>query len=276
MPEVVEVDIQCVQLNEMIVGKEIKFIQPIGESNIIRLDELEKSIVEGSKVVDVFRNGKKIAMKIKPSTEPTADFYILETSLLMTGSYIFNNLDLGHPRVIIRFSDNDRLYYSDSRKWGFMKLYEYDDYMSNYISTAPVDVLKNSSDLIYELVDMKEKYPELMIKSALMNQGHIAGLGNVYAQESLFSAGITPHRMMKDITVNELHRLAEATDTLLKEAYRLGGLSMRDYFQPNGYRGQAQLLCNVYRKKSCKSCGTLVDRVSIDGRSTYYCNHCQK
>jgi formamidopyrimidine-DNA glycosylase len=116
------------------------------------------------------------------------------------------------------------------------------------------------------------------IKSALLNQSLLAGVGNIYADESLFRAGIRPRRRTDRITVAEYGRLRQALRQVLRHAIRLGGSSVSDYVGAGGERGFFQLEHYVYQRtgEPCRRCGTPIRRVLVAGRGTHYCPSCQR
>jgi formamidopyrimidine-DNA glycosylase len=117
----------------------------------------------------------------------------------------------------------------------------------------------------------------LPIKAALLNQKLLAGVGNIYADESLFRAGIRPRRRTDSITIAEYGRLLVALRQVLRHAIRLGGSSVSDYVNADGARGFFQLEHSVYLRtgEPCKKCKTPIKRILVAGRGTHYCPHCQ-
>ena len=116
------------------------------------------------------------------------------------------------------------------------------------------------------------------IKAALLNQSLLHGVGNIYADESLFRAGIRPRRMAARLTAAELDRLHTALGTVLREAIALGGSSVSDYVDADGARGFFQLQHRVYMRtgQPCLVCGTSIRRILLAGRGTHYCPVCQR
>ena len=116
------------------------------------------------------------------------------------------------------------------------------------------------------------------IKAALLNQALLHGVGNIYADESLFRAGIRPTRMAGRLTRERLRRLHVAVQTVLREAIRLGGSSVSDYVDAEGAEGFFQLEHRVYMRtgQPCLVCGTPIRRTVIAGRGTHYCPNCQR
>ncbi len=119
---------------------------------------------------------------------------------------------------------------------------------------------------------------KLAIKAALLNQTLLAGVGNIYADESLFHAGIRPRRRSGQLTRAELEKLRGALRKVLEQAIRAGGSSVSDYVDAEGVRGFFQLEHCVYQRtgKPCRKCGNAIKRIVVAGRSTHYCAHCQR
>jgi formamidopyrimidine-DNA glycosylase len=118
---------------------------------------------------------------------------------------------------------------------------------------------------------------KLAIKAALLNQTLLAGVGNIYADESLFRAGIRPRRRAGRLTGQELERLRKALKEVLVHAIRLGGSSVSDYVDADGAKGFFQLEHYVYQRtgEACRNCGSEIKRIVVGGRSTHYCPQCQ-
>ncbi len=118
----------------------------------------------------------------------------------------------------------------------------------------------------------------LLIKAALLNQSLLAGVGNIYADESLFRAGIRPSRRARRLTRAELERLRLGLRAVLEHAIRLGGSSVSDYVDADGVRGFFQLKHCVYQRTGlpCRICKTPIRRIIVSGRGTHYCPHCQR
>jgi formamidopyrimidine-DNA glycosylase len=116
------------------------------------------------------------------------------------------------------------------------------------------------------------------IKSALLNQKLLRGVGNIYADESLFRAGLRPRRRAATITRDQLGKLHRAVQEVLREAIALGGSSISDYVDANGEEGFFQLQHRVYGREgeSCLVCETAIRRIVLAGRSSHYCAKCQK
>jgi formamidopyrimidine-DNA glycosylase len=116
------------------------------------------------------------------------------------------------------------------------------------------------------------------IKAALLNQSLLHGVGNIYADEALFRAGIRPTRQAARLAREELKKLRAALIAVLKQAIKLGGSSVSDYVDADGVRGFFQLRHKVYQRtgEPCRDCGTPIKRMTLAGRGTHFCPSCQK
>ena len=129
-------------------------------------------------------------------------------------------------------------------------------------------------DSLRNIISKKTK----SIKSVLLDQTIVAGIGNIYADESLYSAGISPFREAKKVKINELKRLRASIIEVLKKSIGSGGTTFSDFRNLEGENGNFGLKTNVYRRtgKECRKCGNLIERQKITGRSTHWCPRCQK
>jgi len=172
-----------------------------------------------------------------------------------------------HAHAIARLASGRELRFVDPRRFG-------------RLSVARGFQASGSEPLEVDL----ERFVELFrgrktpIKSALLNQKLLSGVGNIYADESLFRAGVRPRRRAASLSRDELHRLYRAVQKVLKEAIAAGGSSVSDYVDANGDEGFFQLEHRVYGREgeACLVCKTPIKRVVIAGRSSHYCPHCQK
>jgi len=174
-----------------------------------------------------------------------------------------------HTHAILKLSSGRELRFVDPRRFGRLSVASAGDFVA-----AGVEPLE---------VDLERFIPlfrgrETPIKSALLNQKLLRGVGNIYADESLFRAGIRPRRRAASITRDQLGKLFVAIQEVLKEAIALGGSSVSDYVDADGEEGFFQLRHRVYGREAepCLVCKTPIKRVVIAGRSSHYCPKCQK
>jgi formamidopyrimidine-DNA glycosylase len=172
-----------------------------------------------------------------------------------------------HTHAIVIFASGRELRFVDPRRFGRLSVAH--GFQAN--GSEPLEVQLDHFVKLFR----GRKTP---IKSALLNQKLLSGVGNIYADESLFRAGIRPRRRASSLTREDLRRLYLALQEVLKEAISLGGSSVSDYVDSDGEEGFFQLQHRVYGREGepCLVCKTPVKRVVIGGRSSHYCPKCQK
>jgi formamidopyrimidine-DNA glycosylase len=174
-----------------------------------------------------------------------------------------------HTHAILKLSSGRELRFVDPRRFGRLSVAQAGDFDAAGVEPLEVDVDR------FLTLFRGRKTP---IKSALLNQKLLRGVGNIYADESLFRAGLRPRRRAATITRDQLAKLLASIREVLKEAIALGGSSISDYVNSDGEEGFFQLQHRVYGRESepCLVCTTAVKRIVIAGRSSHYCPRCQK
>jgi formamidopyrimidine-DNA glycosylase len=172
-----------------------------------------------------------------------------------------------HTHAILKLSSGRELRFVDPRRFGRLSV-------ATAFDAAGVEPLEVDLDRFVSLF-RRRKTP---IKSALLNQKLLRGVGNIYADESLFRAGIRPRRRASSVTSDQLKKLYVGLQQVLSEAIALGGSSISDYVDADGEEGFFQLQHRVYGREGepCRVCKTPIKRVVIAGRSSHYCPRCQK
>jgi formamidopyrimidine-DNA glycosylase len=172
-----------------------------------------------------------------------------------------------HTHAVARLASGRELRFVDPRRFGRLSV-------AHGFEAAGAEPLEVNQDAFVDLFRGR-KTP---IKSALLNQKLLSGVGNIYADESLFRAGIRPRRRAATLTRKELSRLYVAVPEVLKEAIALGGSSVSDYVDADGEEGFFQLQHRVYGREGerCLVCKSPIKRIVIAGRSSHYCPRCQK
>src|SRR5262245_36228683 len=187
----------------------------------------------------------------------------------MTGSVVVSTPDAEvekHTHAIVKLASGKELRFVDPRRFGRLSV-------AHQFQAAGSEPLEVELDRFVELF----KGRKTPIKSALLNQGLLSGVGNIYADESLFRAGIRPRRRASSLSHEDLRRLYLAVQEVLNEAIAAGGSSVSDYVDSNGDEGFFQFQHRVYGREGepCLVCKTPVKRVVIAGRSSHYCPKCQ-
>lgn len=184
-----------------------------------------------------------------------------------------------HTRMTFRFTDDSVLYFNDLRKFGFAELMGAEEFAAHsFLGRLGPEPLEGGFNAAY-LQERLSKSKSAVIKSFLLDQAHIAGIGNIYADESLFRAGIHPERKAGSLTEDEVLMLTQSIKETLQLALTHGGSSERDYVNAIGEKGTYLKVANVYRKtgQPCPRCpGFEIRRIKVGGRSTHFCANCQK
>jgi formamidopyrimidine-DNA glycosylase len=244
----------------------------------------------GRSILAVHRTGKHIVFELGPSVEaPRATKQQTAASvrnapaseaqwivhLGMTGRLLVTAPDSAvapHTHARLDLASGQELRFVDPRRFGRL---EFRDLRSGGGFCAPgAEPLSVSASEFAALFGIRR----LPIKAALLNQKILAGVGNIYADESLFQAGIRPRRRANRLTGAELERLRVALRRVLDHAIRLGGSSVSDYVDADGERGFFQLEHCVYQRtgEPCRRCQTPIQRILLAGRGTHYCPTCQR
>jgi formamidopyrimidine-DNA glycosylase len=237
--------------------------------------------LEGRPVLAVHRTGKHIVFELGPSgakphtlDTPTASEAQWIVHLGMTGRLLVTASDseiASHTHARLGLASGRELRFVDPRRFGRL---EFRDLRKGNTFSAPgAEPLSIGAREFAALLRGRR----LSIKAALLNQSILAGVGNIYADESLFQAGIRPRRRANRLTWPELERLNLALHQVLTHAIRLGGSSVSDYVDAHGMRGFFQLEHCVYQRtgEPCRRCQTPIRRIVVAGRGTHYCPKCQ-
>jgi len=195
--------------------------------------------------------------------------------LRMSGSLILDGQGAPDPycRATFLLDDGARLYFRDPRKLGRMWLVEDESMVVGRLGPEPLD-----PDFTVEVLRERAKKRSAPIKAVLCDQSFLAGVGNMYADEALFDAGIHPMRPASSLSMEEIARLLRAIRRVLEEAISNHGASITDYRRPNGEPGAAQFVFKVAHRggQPCPVCATPIQRIPIRKRGTYFCPRCQK
>ena len=179
-----------------------------------------------------------------------------------------------HTKVIIEFSDGSKLFFNDLRGFGWMKLVDSIKYQE-YSMKQPPDVVDDEfTEDYFGAVLSKTSRP---IKVVLMDQTKIGGVGNIYANDALFWAGVDPRRPAKKLSEKEIKNLYMAVRKVIQLGIEYGGASESDYIDVSGMGGKYQEHFLVYKQngKKCRNCTSEIKKIKLGGRGTYYCPVCQ-
>jgi formamidopyrimidine-DNA glycosylase len=267
MPELPEVEIVVQGLQKKILGKTIKDIS-FGKKDILKSKpSVLKNFLLGQKIVNIKRKGKNILIILSNKK-------VLLIHLGMTGhfSFISPSKPLSkHQHFVIKFKNEKKeLRYQDIRRFGKIRLLNALEELDNL----------GKEPLIISLAEFFEIFKEKKgkIKSFLLNQKHIAGIGNIYADEILFASKIHPERKVETLKSSQLKKVFISMQEILKKAIQAGGSTIENYIDVNGEKGFFQLQHKVYGKEKefCSNCKSKIKRIKVNQRSTYFCPKCQR
>lgn len=286
MPELPEVETVRRGLELLVVGKKIAKVTYDWPKGFPNSDADVKEFLVGAKIIAVRRRAKVLLVELSSS-------YTLVTHLKMTGQLVFRGKETfgaGHPndsligelpdkstRVVISFDDNSTLYFNDQRKFGWMKLYPTPE-------VANIDFMKKvgpeplEDDFTPEMFHARiMRRAKTSIKAALLDQTVVAGVGNIYADESLWGAQIDPRRIVGNLTEEEFHKLYHALRDVMNLAIEKGGSTDRNYVNAEGKKGSYIDFARVFRRegKACPRCGSHIEKIKHAGRGTHFCPNCQ-
>ena len=292
MPELPEVETVRRGLEQKLNNFIIKKVEVCRDSTVAFPTEKDVFIkgLKNSLLNKWDRRGKYLIAQLKIVQNKNTQFPLensrnngfLVVHLRMTGYFKFIE-NSTHPckHTRIRFFDknNNELRYIDVRSFGQMWWINKDLSPNKIIkglgSLGPEPFSKDfDANYLKKVISKRTK----SIKAILLDQTIVAGIGNIYADESLYSAGISPFREARTIKNNELIKLKESIVTVLKKSIGSGGTTFSDFRDLEGENGNFGLQTNVYRRtgKECRKCGNLIERQKISGRSTHWCPKCQK
>jgi formamidopyrimidine-DNA glycosylase len=269
MPELPEVETIARGLHQRLAGDRIEELWIGTQSNLLKSPAHEIArVLRGSRIEAFRRVGKHIVADLASKNGPAQ--WIIH--LGMTGRCLVcepAEEHAKHTHLIATMASGRELRFVDPRRFGKLQVLE----GSTFSAPGDEPIAANREHFISLFKGRKTP-----IKSALLNQSLLSGIGNIYADESLFSAGVRPRRRAASLTRAELLRLYDAIQQVLAEAITAGGSSISDYVDASGGKGLFQLQHRVYQRtdQPCLICGTGIKRVVIAGRSSHYCPTCQR
>lgn len=286
MPELPEVETVRRGLHELIVGLTVKAVEHDTPKSFPNATHDVQEFLIGAEVTNVRRRAKVLLIDL--STD-----YTLVIHLKMTGQMVYRGkavFGAGHPnesligelpdrstRVTLAFTDGSHLYFNDQRKFGWMRLMP-------TIEVPEIDFMKKvgpeplESDFIAEEFAVRfKRRAKTSIKAALLDQTVVAGVGNIYADESLWGAKIHPKRLVGTVSQEEFALLYTELRAVMNLAIEKGGSTDKNYVNAEGRRGSYMDFARVFRREgqACPRCGTTIIKFKAAGRGTHICPVCQ-
>ena len=286
MPELPEVETVRRGLNKNVLNKEIINIK-ILKPKLIKNDlEKFREILVGRSFANIDRIGKLLIFKLEKEK-------FMLVHLKMTGQLIFqagnNKVMGGHlnpdsdqefpnkfSHIIFDFGNGVNLFYNDMRQFGYLKIVDKEE-VARIKEKYGIEPGKDNFTWA-KFREILGKKGKMTLKSFLLNQQLISGLGNIYVDEACFRSKILPMRKISTLTKKEKENLFKNIDEIIREAISMGGTTFRNYRDALGGKGNFTDKLQVYglEKNPCKICGTIIEKIKFNGRGTHYCPNCQK
>jgi formamidopyrimidine-DNA glycosylase len=269
MPELPEVETIRRSLTQRVRGARVEAVS-VRERRLRRpLSPDFEALLIGRRIGDIDRRGKYLLFRLD-------DGRTWLVHLGMSGRLALTVRDAPlqpHDHVVVDFDAVQRLVFHDPRRFGLMRIGRESD-LDELDNVGPDPLAEPRTPTAWRALVRGRRLP---IKNLLMDQRVWAGIGNIYASEMLFRAGIRPRRGASRLRRAELERLAAAMREVLEEAVRLGGSSISDFADADGRPGYFQIHHAVYDRdgQPCPRCGAIIRRVVLSGRSSFYCPRCQ-
>jgi formamidopyrimidine-DNA glycosylase len=271
MPELPEVETVAADLRPLLVGRRfdagrILWPRTLAEPDPVALTER----LHGRQVIDVSRRGKYLLIALDSGA--TLIFHLRMTGRLAVVSDGDPALTDSHLRARFDLDDNEHLVFVDARKFGRIWLVDDIERIVGRLGPEPLDWTFTPETLSERL---RSRRPA--IKALLLDQTVVAGIGNIYADEALYRAGIHPLRSAASLSAAEAVRLHGALRQVLREAIGNRGTLLRDYRPPYGPEATHQEHLQVYQRtgRPCPRCGAAIQRIRVGQRSTHFCPQCQ-
>lgn len=277
MPELPEVETLRRSLLPLVRGKHLRRVEIYHPVVLAAGTAADFAALAEAEITDIGRRGKYLLFSLSKAGKEK----VLVAHMRMTGKLIFHEAAVPrakHEHGRFFFTDGSLLCYEDVRRFGRFWLVSPEELETvSGLCTLALEPLDIAFTETYLAERLKHRAKSL-VKGALLDQRVVAGLGNIYADEVLYSAGVHPARRVGTLREEEIVRLTASMKSILQEAIERRGTTFRDYMDANGDRGGMQDFLKVFQREGepCERCGALILRKKIVGRSSYFCPNCQK
>jgi formamidopyrimidine-DNA glycosylase len=271
MPELPEVETIVRGLASHLPGLTVQTIA-FHDCKLEAASQQAARLLPGQRVSAVTRFGKYILFSFEDASS-------LVAHLRMTGKFVYAQGSGAHTerhiRMSISFTDGSCLFFTDVRRFGTLRFVSAGSEISERARIGPDPLESRMNGQVFASILAGRRAP---IKRVLLDQQRISGIGNIYACEALFRAGVDPRRPASELEPREVARLYRELRTILREAIRHNGTTINDFRNVDDKTGDFQHWLRVYDREGepCRKCGHPIFRIRQDQRSTYYCPQCQK
>jgi formamidopyrimidine-DNA glycosylase len=287
MPELPEVETVRLQLLHRVVGKKIRAVTVYHQKTVAHDSTITDRLV-GKTIAHIDRVGKLLIFTF--NNEPELNLLV---HLKMTGQFLYvdkegvvdggghtmtdsdvSNLPGRHTRVSFHFVGGATLYFNDMRLFGYTKLATLKDVIKERAKYGP-EPITDDFDVAAFTTGLKKR--RTIVKAALLDQSFVAGLGNIYVDEALFMAAVSPTRRSNTITRKEAASIAAAAGKVMRDSISMGGTTFRNFVSADGKTGNYMSKLQVFGRQNqpCLRCGGIIKKIRAAGRGTHYCPQCQ-
>ncbi|MBT4760869.1 MAG: bifunctional DNA-formamidopyrimidine glycosylase/DNA-(apurinic or apyrimidinic site) lyase [Bdellovibrionaceae bacterium] len=276
MPELPEVEVTRQFINESLSkGDKITKVELRRKDLRYEIPTELKPLIKKSKFITVERRAKYLLWVF--------DNFQIINHLGMTGSWKAlgkNNTLKKHDHVIFTLKNGDKLVYSDPRRFGYIDISKapYNETLKEHRFLKHLGLEPFDKKFTGQYLKDLSKKTNTPVKTFIMDQKIVVGVGNIYACESLFTAGISPSKKASRVTLEKYNVLVKEIKKTLKKAIKTGGSTISDFKTGDNQSGYFQMHFKVYQKtgKPCEKCGSLIKKIVLGGRGTFYCSKCQR
>ena len=288
MPELPEVETVKRGLDRLLPGHTVASVKFDSPKSFPNSPADVNQFLRGARVLGVRRRAKVLLIDLTSG-------YTLVTHLKMTGQLVFDSpkehFGAGHPndslvahlpdkstRVTLGFEDGSSLFFNDQRKFGWMRLLPTDT-VSGQPFIAKLGPEPLEPGFTWQVLrERLKRRARSNVKSALLDQTVLAGVGNIYADEALWGAKIHPSTLVGQVSARQIQRLHQELLAVLRLSIDQGGSSNHTYVDAEGNRGSYMKFANVFRRdgQPCPRCGTTIAKLRVAGRGTHICPNCQQ
>ena len=272
MPELPEAETIVRDLRSRVIGSTVKSVRVAKPDVLCEAPASFSRKLRGRTLQSIDRRAKNLVFRFDGDRT-------LVVNLGMTGRVVASDAkraaELRHIAVRLDLQDGRALLYDDSRRFGRLELFDGSEWAERQSRIGPEPL---SDDFTAQYLFTVLKSSRMPLRNWLLDQSKVAGVGNIYANEALFRAGIRPQRRANTITRDAAARLRETIRDVLAQAIEARGTTLNDYRDGSGEEGQFEPLLQVYARDgvACQKCGSIIKRIVISNRSAFYCPRCQK
>ena len=273
MPELPEVETVRRGLQTHAVGRKIVSVELLHSRGINPKSIGPLNLLNGAKILDTKRRGKFLWLVLDRP-------FVLAAHLGMSGQFLIDPPDQRHTRALFHLKKglkSTSLHFNDQRTFGWVSIEESINGIPTSVQKIAPDLFEESCDLPGVIEDIRRR--NISIKTAILNQNIISGIGNIYADESLWLAKIHPERRANELKAKDIGRILDCAKEVMSNALKVGGTSFDElYINVNGESGYFDISLNAYGQEGgpCTRCGSAIRRIKFANRSSHYCPKCQR